>query len=39
MLLLNLRQYASPEGTLPADFDELAVRESFGELLEPASGS
>jgi len=38
MLLLNLRQYASPEGTLPPDFDEL-VRESFGEILEPASGS
>ncbi len=33
MLLLNLRQYANPEGTLPADFDEL-VRESFGDLLE-----
>ena len=38
MLLMNLRQYASPEGTLPSDFDEL-VRESFGEILEPASGS
>jgi len=35
-LLLNLRQYANPEGTLPSDFDEL-VRESFGDLLESAS--
>ena len=37
MLLLNLRQYASAEGTLSSDFDEL-VRESFGELLESRSG-
>ena len=37
MLLMNLRQYANPEGTLPADFDEL-VRESFGEILTSASG-
>jgi hypothetical protein len=36
MLLLNLRQYANPEGTLPPDFDEL-VRESFGDLLESRS--
>jgi hypothetical protein len=36
LLLMNLRQYANPEGTLPADFDEL-VRESFGELIESAS--
>ncbi len=35
-LLLNLRQYANPEGTLPPEFDEL-VRESFGDLLESAS--
>jgi hypothetical protein len=36
LLLLNLRQYANPEGTLPVDFDEL-VHESFGELLESMS--
>jgi hypothetical protein len=36
LLLLNLRQYANPEGTLSADFDEL-VRESFGELVESTS--
>jgi hypothetical protein len=36
MLLLNLRQYANPEGTLPGGFDEL-VRESFGDLLESRS--
>jgi hypothetical protein len=33
-LLVYLRDFASAEGTLPADFDEL-VRESFGELLQP----
>jgi hypothetical protein len=32
-LLMYLREFATPEGTLPADFDPL-VRESFGELIE-----
>jgi hypothetical protein len=32
-LLMYLRDFASPEGTLPLDFD-LLVRESFGELIE-----
>ncbi len=31
-LLVYLRGFATPEGTLSADFDEL-VRESFGPLL------
>jgi hypothetical protein len=31
-LLMYLREFASPEGTLPVDFD-LLVRESFGELI------
>ncbi len=31
-LLMYLRDFATPEGVLPADFDGL-VRESFGELL------
>jgi hypothetical protein len=31
-LLMYLREFASPEGTLPADFDAL-VRDSFGDLL------
>ncbi len=31
-LFVNLREYASPDGMLPQEFDEL-VRESFGELL------
>jgi hypothetical protein len=31
-LLLYLRDYASPSGMLPPDFDGL-VRESFGDLL------
>ena len=31
-LLLYLRDYAGPDGTLPLDFDGL-VRESFGDLL------
>lgn len=31
-LLVYLRGFATPEGTLPVDFDEL-VRESFGSLL------
>ena len=33
-LLVYLREFATPEGTLPVDFDTL-VRESFGELLVP----
>lgn len=32
-LLMYLRDFASPEGTLPVDFD-LLVRESFGELID-----
>jgi hypothetical protein len=32
-LLMYLRDFASPEGTLPVDFD-LLVRESFGDLIE-----
>jgi hypothetical protein len=35
-LFVHLRQFASPDGALPREFDGL-VRESFGELLE-ASG-
>ena len=31
-LLVYLRGFATPEGILPVDFDEL-VRESFGPLL------
>ena len=31
-LLVYLREYASPDGMLPADFDDL-IRSSFGELL------
>ncbi len=31
-LLVYLRDFATPEGTLPVDFDSL-VRESFGEML------
>jgi hypothetical protein len=31
-LLMYLRDFAGPDGTLPADFDAL-VRESFGDLL------
>lgn len=31
-VLMSLRAFASPDGTLPADFDGV-VRESFGELL------
>jgi hypothetical protein len=33
LVLMHLRDFANPEGTLPADFDSV-VRESFGELLE-----
>ena len=33
-LLVYLREFASPDGSLPLDFDAL-VRESFGDLLEP----
>jgi hypothetical protein len=32
-LLLYLREYASPDGVLPVEFDAL-VRESFGDLVE-----
>ena len=31
-LFVYLREYASPDGMLPADFDDL-IRSSFGELL------
>jgi hypothetical protein len=31
-LLVYLREFASPDGLLPTDFDAL-VRESFGELV------
>jgi hypothetical protein len=31
-LLVYLRDFASPDGLLPVDFDPL-VRESFGELV------
>ncbi len=31
-LLVYLRDFASPDGLLPTDFDSL-VRESFGDLL------
>ena len=34
-LFVNLRQFATPDGSLPLEFDDL-VRESFGELLEHA---
>lgn len=34
-LLVYLREFATPEGTLPIDFDAL-VRESFGDLLAAA---
>jgi len=37
-LLVYLRDFASPEGVLPADFDEL-VREAFGDLLVAPSAS
>jgi protein TonB len=36
-LFLHLRQFASADGSLPADFDGL-VRESFGGLLERPHG-
>lgn len=32
-LFVHLRQFATPDGSLPTEFDGL-VRESFGELLE-----
>jgi hypothetical protein len=35
-LFVNLRHFATPDGSLPAEFDGL-VRESFGELLAHAS--
>jgi hypothetical protein len=31
-LLVSLREFARPDGTLPSDFDSL-VRESFAELI------
>jgi hypothetical protein len=34
-LFVHLRQFATPDGSLPTEFDGL-VRESFGELLEHA---
>jgi hypothetical protein len=34
-LFVHLRQFATPDGSLPMEFDGL-VRESFGELLERA---
>ena len=34
-LLVYLREFANPEGVLPADFDAL-VRESFPELVAAA---
>jgi hypothetical protein len=33
-LLMYLREFATPEGTLPLDFDAL-VRDTFGELIGP----
>ena len=35
-LVVYLREFARPDGTLPAEFDDL-VRESFGELLATRS--
>jgi hypothetical protein len=32
-LFVHLRQFATPDGSLPVEFDAL-VRESFGDLLE-----
>jgi hypothetical protein len=37
-LFLHLRRFATADGMLPAEFDEL-VREYFGGLLEPAQGA
>ena len=34
-LFVHLREFASAEGTLPKEFDEL-VRQSFGELIQAA---
>jgi hypothetical protein len=34
-LFIHLRRFATPEGTLPKEFDEL-VRESFPELIQAA---
>jgi hypothetical protein len=31
-LVVYLREFASPDGALPTDFDQL-VRDSFGDLL------
>jgi hypothetical protein len=35
-LLMYLREFAGPDGTLPADFDGL-VRDAFGDLLRLAA--
>lgn len=35
-LLMYLREFAGPDGTLPADFDGL-VRDAFGDLLRVAT--
>jgi hypothetical protein len=35
-LLIYLREFAGPDGTLPADFDGL-VRDSFGDLVRAAA--
>ena len=35
LLLMYLREFATADGILPADFDGL-VRESFGDALDPA---
>ena len=35
-LVVYLRDFAHPDGTLPTEFDEL-VRESFGDLLATRS--
>jgi len=37
LLLMHLREFAGPDGLLPASFDDL-VRESFGELVAVGSG-
>ena len=36
-LLMYLRDYAGPDGSLPLDFDEL-VRESFADVLGTPAG-
>lgn len=37
LLLMHLREFAGPDGLLPASFDDL-VRESFGELVAVGTG-